>query len=282
MAEREGKMAKYDAKEIAQDAVDVFKMIEPDMDLPEWLEAKITKSADYMNSVKDYLTHHMSQKDSVEESKTSDMMKSIRKGPKAGPWLIIVSKNNKVVSQVSVKNLKEIPAYLAALRPRYPNHRIGIEAKDGKIVYREGTCGYGVDGELGDEPAGPHLLKKKSKTEQVIKAIKENTCVNCGNIVNEDLRNWFKSKWVNIGKKDKSGKHPACGTSGDKSGYAKCVPASKAASMSKKEKESATRRKRAAQNKAGRGGKKIKGQGRKPVNVSTHTKGKKSGTGKGS
>jgi len=282
MAEREGKMAKYDAKEIAQDAVDVFKMIEPDMDLPEWLEAKITKSADYMNSVKDYLTHHMSQKDSVEESKTSDMMKSIRKGPKAGPWLIIVSKNNKVVSQVSVKNLKEIPAYLAALRPRYPNHRIGIEAKDGKIVYREGTCGYGVDGELGDEPAGPHLLKKKSKTEQVIKAIKENTCVNCGNIVNEDLRNWFKSKWVNIGKKDKSGKHPACGTSGDKRGYAKCVPASKAASMSKKEKESATRRKRAAQNKAGRGGKKIKGQGRKPVNVSTHTKGKKSGTGKGS
>jgi len=282
MAEREGKMAKYDAKEIAQDAVDVFKMIEPDMDLPEWLEAKITKSADYMNSVKDYLTHHMSQKDSVEESKTSDMMKSIRKGPKAGPWLIIVSKNNKVVSQVSVKNLKEIPAYLAALRPRYPNHRIGIEAKDGKIVYREGTCGYGVDGELGDEPAGPHLLKKKSKTEQVIKAIKENTCVNCGNIVNEDLRNWLKSKWVNIGKKDKSGKHPACGTSGDKRGYAKCVPASKAASMSKKEKESATRRKRAAQNKAGRGGKKIKGQGRKPVNVSTHTKGKKSGTGKGS
>lgn len=27
----------------------------------------------------------------------------------------------------------------------------------------EGTCGYGLDGELGDEPAGPHLLKKKKK-----------------------------------------------------------------------------------------------------------------------
>ena len=25
----------------------------------------------------------------------------------------------------------------------------------------EGTCGYGEDGVLGDEPAGPHLLKKK-------------------------------------------------------------------------------------------------------------------------
>ena len=98
---------------------------------------------------------------------------------------------------------------------------------------------------------------------------------------NEDLRNWFKKKWVNIGKKDKSGKHPPCGTSGKKSGYAKCVPASKAATMSKKEKESATRRKRAAQNKAGRGGS-AGGGGRKPINVSTHTGGRKSGTGKGS
>jgi hypothetical protein len=77
------------------------------------------------------------KKDKMVESKTSDMMKAIRKGPKAGPWILIVSKNNKVVSQVSVKNLKEIPAYLAALRPRYSNHRIGIEAKSGKIVYRE-------------------------------------------------------------------------------------------------------------------------------------------------
>lgn len=87
--------------------------------------------------------------------------------------------------------------------------------------------------------------------------------------VHEDLNKWFKQKWVNIGKKDKSGKHPECGTSGKKRAYAKCVPAKKAASMSKKEKESATRRKRAAQNKAGRGGKKQPGQGRKPIMVKT-------------
>jgi len=122
---------------------------------------------------------------------------------------------------------------------------------------------------------------KKAIKEIVYEMIHEETCVSCGNVVNEDLRNWFKSKWVNIGKKV-GGKHPACGTSGEKKGYAKCVPASKAASMSKKEKESATRRKRSAQNKAGRGGKNSKGQGKKPVRVSTHTKGRKSGTGKGS
>jgi len=89
----------------------------------------------------------------------------------------------------------------------------------------------------------------------------------------ENLRKWFKDKWVNIGKKDKSGKHPPCGTSGKKRGYAKCVPASKARSMSKKEKESATRRKRAAQNKKGRGGtSSLKGGGKKPIRVSTKPK----------
>ena len=102
------------------------------------------------------------------------------------------------------------------------------------------------------------------KLQDLIEEIIEET-------TNEDLRNWFKSKWVNIGKKV-GGKHPPCGTSGDKQGYAKCVPAKKAASMSKKEKESATRRKRAAQNKAGRGGVKSPGQGKKPIMVSTKPK----------
>jgi len=123
--------------------------------------------------------------------------------------------------------------------------------------------------------------KINERTQQVIETIKGNLCIYCGNPVNEDLKNWFKKKWVNIGKKV-GGKHPPCGTSGDKQGYAKCVPAAKAATMSKKEKESATRRKRAAQNQANRGGKNSAGQGKKPINVSTHTGGRKSGTGKGS
>ena len=87
--------------------------------------------------------------------------------------------------------------------------------------------------------------------------------------VMEDLRDWFKQKWVNIGKKKKGGGYADCGTSGDKKGYAKCVPAKKAASMSKKEKESAVRRKRSAQNKKGRGGKKKPGSGKKPIRVKT-------------
>ena len=167
------------------------------------------------------------------------------------------------------------------------------------------------DGHLGEEPAGPHLLDKVNKfmdeacqkgymthptrktkimfgkryrncikkegvssvvTERQAARIIDNICINCGDFANEDLRKWFKDRWVNIGKKDKSGKHPPCGTSGKKRAYAKCVPASKARRMSKKQKASAVRRKRAAQNKAGRGGKVSRGQGKAPIRVSTKPK----------
>ena len=177
----------------------------------------------------------------------------------------------------------------------------------------EGSCGYGIDGKLGKEPAGPQLLKKKKKFDldeacqkgymthptrktkimfgkryrncvkkegvdttvslEEAGMIADNICVNCGDFTNENLRKWFKQRWVNIGKKKKGGGHPACGTSGKKRGYAKCVPASKAARMTKKQKASATRRKRAAQNKKGRGGtSSLKGGGKKPIYVSTKPK----------
>jgi len=64
--DKEGKMAKFDAKEAYEDAIDVFKMIDEYDDLPEWLEAKITKASDYLNDVKDYLTHY--HNDKVDES----------------------------------------------------------------------------------------------------------------------------------------------------------------------------------------------------------------------
>ena len=34
-------------------------------------------------------------------------------------------------------------------------------------IATEGTCGYGENGELGEEPAGPHLIKKKKIKEEV-------------------------------------------------------------------------------------------------------------------
>lgn len=77
--------------------------------------------------------------------------------------------------------------------------------------------------------------------------------------MNEDLRKWFKEKWVDISRKKKGGGHPACGASADKGvrakdsskKYPKCVPANKAKNMSKKQKKSAVTRKRRAPNEPG-------------------------------
>ena len=87
--------------------------------------------------------------------------------------------------------------------------------------------------------------------------------------IEEDLRNWVKQKWVDISRKKKGGGHPACGASagkgsrkGGKRAYPKCVPASKAARMTKGQIKSAVSRKRA----------KAQGVGGKPTNVSTFKK----------
>ena len=65
------------------------------------------------------------------------------------------------------------------------------------------------------------------------------------------LTGWFRDRWVDISRKKKSGGHPECGDSagsksrkGGKRAYPKCVPASKAASMSSQQKKSAITRKR--------------------------------------
>ena len=87
---------------------------------------------------------------------------------------------------------------------------------------------------------------------------------------NSGLGKWFDEKWVDISRKDKSGKHPPCGASskkgsrkGDqKKAYPKCRPAKKAAAMSPELKEKATDQKRRAEKKNPHH------KGRKPVMVS--------------
>ena len=78
------------------------------------------------------------------------------------------------------------------------------------------------------------------------------------------LDKWFSEKWVDIGAKKKSGKFQECGrksAASSKRKYPKCVPLAKATAMTKSQKASAVKRKRAAGNPGG-----------KPTNVPTFTK----------
>jgi hypothetical protein len=83
------------------------------------------------------------------------------------------------------------------------------------------------------------------------------------------LRKWVQEKWVDIGAPKKNGKYQPCGRSkGSKRKYPKCVPLAKATAMTKSQKTSAVKRKRAAGNPGG-----------KPTNVATFTKRKKAAEG---
>jgi|TARA_A200000159_G_scaffold2911_1_gene2993 hypothetical protein len=82
------------------------------------------------------------------------------------------------------------------------------------------------------------------------------------------LKKWFKEEWVDIGSPKKGGGFKKCGrksAKGSKRKYPKCVPKSKARSMTKSQIKSAVTRKRS----------KKQGVGGKPTNVKTFAKRKK-------
>ena len=110
--------------------------------------------------------------------------------------------------------------------------------------------------------------KKNNMKIIVSKEDKEyiNECLESGEVLKEDLKRWFKEKWVDVSKKV-NGKHPPCGRK-DANGksYPKCRPSKKvsketpkvASSYDKKEKKAMTTQKRRAEKehpKVGKGNK---------------------------
>ena len=84
-------------------------------------------------------------------------------------------------------------------------------------------------------------------------------------VASTGLKKWFKEKWVDIGRPKKKGKYQPCGRGKAKTsrkGYPKCVPLARARTMSKAQKKSAVRRKRAVK----------QGVGGRPTNVRTVTR----------
>lgn len=80
------------------------------------------------------------------------------------------------------------------------------------------------------------------------------------------LGKWFDEKWVDISRPKEGGGYEECGRSDASEGkYPKCVPQSKANSMTAGEKKSAVRRKRQAESTETR-------EGKKPINVATFAK----------
>ena len=106
---------------------------------------------------------------------------SIAKGSKFHPFL--VTKGKTKLMKGKIERIIMVPAGGSKAK-RYLYNRNGrislalgdmaasiIDMKKGKV--NEGTCGYGVGGKLGEEPAGPHLLKRIKKIRKKKKDVNE-------------------------------------------------------------------------------------------------------------
>jgi len=67
----------------------------------------------------------------------------------------------KTTEKIIIKNFKKYVIPFAGLMNSWDT---GQQENPG---LSEGSCGYGLDGELGEEPAGPHLMKKKKMKEAI-------------------------------------------------------------------------------------------------------------------
>ena len=109
--------------------------------------------------------------------------------------------------------------------------------------------------------------------EVITELVDDNICINCGNIVDEDLRKWFgkggsggttKGGWDRYGSDgQKLGK---CGGEKEGGAYAACLSAEKARKLGAKGRASFVNRKRRDQKKAGDSKKgKQRSKGKAPV-----------------
>jgi hypothetical protein len=91
---------------------------------------------------------------------------------------------------------------------------------------------------------------KKKRDRMVPNCVKKediDICVNCGDLVfnesmNENLKKWFKQKWVRFGPDGKI--RGDCARGSSKEGKPKCLPRSKAYALGKKGRAKAGARKR--------------------------------------
>ena len=127
----------------------------------------------YIDGAKQFVKYMKSHPmESINEGKWSKIMRSVRKGSKAGPWSIVVydKRERKVKHQRLVKILQQIPAHYEDVKKKYPRDKIGIEDKYGERVYTESINESDLDmlersGDYGWD--WKNLTVKKGKTVKV-------------------------------------------------------------------------------------------------------------------
>ena len=88
----EGEMVMSQLKGIMNHAEQLHDMLEPDTDLPEWVQSKITLAYDYMQTAADYMATEMSEEVAVNSAGAGNIA-GIGVGPDGEPGVKKKKKN---------------------------------------------------------------------------------------------------------------------------------------------------------------------------------------------
>ncbi|NBU69421.1 MAG: hypothetical protein EBS49_07415, partial [Verrucomicrobia bacterium] len=124
----EGKMAKADLYKTARYALKLFKMMDDNAQLEGWVQAKITKAADYMASVYHYLEYEMKFSEYGQKLEMSDMYTAEEKR---------ILKNKLMEAKEKMKNLKKAQALKMKKKDEKKDEKVE-EAKDPPSGHRAG------------------------------------------------------------------------------------------------------------------------------------------------
>jgi hypothetical protein len=86
--DQEGRMAKNDLKGAEDAAKELESLLQDDENLPEWVQAKITKALDYLDTARDYMKHNDVEytDENVEEAAKPDFLDVDKDGDKEEPF----------------------------------------------------------------------------------------------------------------------------------------------------------------------------------------------------
>ena len=98
--DREGDMAKDDLRTIDDAAEELYSILQADENLPEWVQSKITKAVDYIDTARDYMKAQKYEEGSIEEY-----------GDTAKGQKMLTKVQKRAVDRVTSKRADTDPAY---------------------------------------------------------------------------------------------------------------------------------------------------------------------------
>ena len=154
--DREGAMAKADLYKLANYSLKLFKKVQDEDQMEAWVQAKITKAADYIASVYHYLEYEMKISEYGTHLETAEMYSESQKA---------AIKNKLMEAKEKVKQLKKLQA----------DKQSGKEKKveEGRLTGGEETCTEcGGSGMIYREamPVPDHVKSKVDKYKRLTKA----------------------------------------------------------------------------------------------------------------